>query len=321
MATTPAHYIRTIHTSFTAAHPRNSPSAWASAAASPRYTPTHTPTQKDKDTHLQQHQPLQNATQFNQYQHPAPQHPQYTPQAGVSINTHNQHTYTHHLYALHGGYPPYPAGAGQGQGLRKGAAGAGGGRRRSVSIRMPPTYGPHRGRPAPAYKFDPFADDEGAVPVPASVTSPLTGGTQANRAASQMAEEQPLQRNVKASAPYTIHIPAAQPTEIQQYTPPPASPRPAARTAALRSLMPINGPLPGTAPTTTTAAPPQRSAAAPPKQAQATPNLSKIVAGILLNRVHAVGKPMRRRVLPHQSGDGEKGYRKSCLSSVVSVEA
>ena len=49
---------------------------------------------------------------------------------------------------------------------------------------------------------------------------------------------------------------------------------------------------------------------------------SKIVAGILLNRVHAVGKPMRHRmpVLP-----GSKQYVKSGLSmnllSVVSVEA
>jgi hypothetical protein len=53
---------------------------------------------------------------------------------------------------------------------------------------------------------------------------------------------------------------------------------------------------------------------------QTPPNLSKIVAGILLNRVHAVGKPMRRRVLPRAS-EGEKGYRKSCLSSVINIEA
>jgi hypothetical protein len=48
------------------------------------------------------------------------------------------------------------------------------------------------------------------------------------------------------------------------------------------------------------------------------PNISKLVAGILLNRVHAVGKPMRRRF---QSGDRPREYVKSCLSSVVSVDA
>jgi hypothetical protein len=54
--------------------------------------------------------------------------------------------------------------------------------------------------------------------------------------------------------------------------------------------------------------------------AQPAPNLSKIVAGILLNRVHAVGKPMRRRVLPRAAEAGDKGYRKSCLSSVISID-
>jgi hypothetical protein len=49
-----------------------------------------------------------------------------------------------------------------------------------------------------------------------------------------------------------------------------------------------------------------------------TLNPSKIVAGILLHRVHAVGKPMRRRI-PVLSGP--KQYVKSGLSSVVSVEA
>ncbi|KAF9554266.1 hypothetical protein CPC08DRAFT_194662 [Agrocybe pediades] len=48
------------------------------------------------------------------------------------------------------------------------------------------------------------------------------------------------------------------------------------------------------------------------------PNLSKIVAGILLNRVHAVGKPMRRRVYAATPagcvGQGQKGYVRSGLS-------
>ncbi|KAG6825004.1 hypothetical protein H0H92_005107 [Tricholoma furcatifolium] len=60
----------------------------------------------------------------------------------------------------------------------------------------------------------------------------------------------------------------------------------------------------------------------PPPQPQPQPKpfdpnaRSRLVAGILLNRVHAVGKPMRRR-----SFDGPKEYVKSGLSSVVSVEA
>ncbi|KAG5634263.1 hypothetical protein H0H81_002665, partial [Sphagnurus paluster] len=43
---------------------------------------------------------------------------------------------------------------------------------------------------------------------------------------------------------------------------------------------------------------------------------SRLVAGILLNRVHAVGKPMRRRCT-----DGPREYVKSGLSRVVCVEA
>ncbi|KAG6816734.1 hypothetical protein H0H87_003434 [Tephrocybe sp. NHM501043] len=51
-------------------------------------------------------------------------------------------------------------------------------------------------------------------------------------------------------------------------------------------------------------------------QTQFDPNArSRLVAGILLNRVHAVGKPMRRR-----SFDRPREYVKSGLSSVVSVE-
>ncbi|KAG6840458.1 hypothetical protein C0991_006594 [Blastosporella zonata] len=52
-------------------------------------------------------------------------------------------------------------------------------------------------------------------------------------------------------------------------------------------------------------------------QQQFDPNArSRLVAGILLNRVHAVGRPMRRRSI-----DCPKEYVKSGLSSVVSVEA
>ncbi|KAG5642848.1 hypothetical protein DXG03_002025 [Asterophora parasitica] len=68
--------------------------------------------------------------------------------------------------------------------------------------------------------------------------------------------------------------------------------------------------------------PPQEVAPAPPPpqqppQPQFDRNArSRLVAGILLNRVHAVGKPMRRR-----SADGPREYVKSGLSSVVCVEA
>ncbi|KAF8061808.1 hypothetical protein FPV67DRAFT_297157 [Lyophyllum atratum] len=44
---------------------------------------------------------------------------------------------------------------------------------------------------------------------------------------------------------------------------------------------------------------------------------SRLVAGILLNRVHAVGRPMRRR----SGGEGPREYVKSGLSRVVAVEA
>ncbi|KAF9473023.1 hypothetical protein BDN70DRAFT_937736 [Pholiota conissans] len=342
-ATAPAHYIRSIHTSFTAAHPRDS-SSWANAAsnaAAPRYAPHLPSTQKDKDMLAFQQQPQQYTTQYQTGQHHHHLQVQYN--HPPSISTHNSHTYTHHLYAASsaavGGGAPFPAAAatasaqgGMAQergyaqgGLRKGPAVVGGaptsGRRRSASIRMPPSYTHQRGRSSPAYKFDPFADDEAPSSAPLSVTTPLTSSSQANRGAPTpelevvSQKQQHQQQQYQHTAPYTIHIPAAQPTEIQQYTPPP-SPRPAARTTVLRSLTPINGPLPGTAPTMTTAS---KAGVQGRQAAQPTPNLSKIVAGILLNRVHAVGKPMRRRVMPHL--EGEKGYRKSCLSSVVSVEA
>jgi len=45
---------------------------------------------------------------------------------------------------------------------------------------------------------------------------------------------------------------------------------------------------------------------------------SKLVAGILLNRVHAVGKPMRRRPVV---GSEPKTYVRSGLSRVVNVDA
>ncbi|KJA16824.1 hypothetical protein HYPSUDRAFT_58004 [Hypholoma sublateritium FD-334 SS-4] len=332
VAAAPAHYIRTIHTSFTAAHPRSAhaaPAAWAVRAA---------PKDREHAPHPHPH--------HHQYQQQPLQVPAY-PAQPVSISTHNAHYYTHHLQAPAPPNSPSAVPVRRRAGAPAAAAGAGpspagaGGRRRSVSIRMPPTYAPaSRGRPAGAqgYKFDPFADDE-APAAPLSVTSPLSGGFAANR------QQAPAYGSGNA-APYTIHIPAAQPTEIEQYTP--APPARSARPARLRSLIPINGPLPGTAPTTlsstttlstTTTTRPSSPPPAPSARTTLTrspspptstptrmsappqaPNLSKIVAGILLNRVHAVGKPMRRRVLAGGAGAGAAGYRKSCLSSVISVE-
>ena len=83
---------------------------------------------------------------------------------------------------------------------------------------------------------------------------------------------------------------------------------PKSKPASLVSLGPISAP--SSKPNNTVSTDTER------QQTSAGPNLSKIVAGILLNRVHAVGKPMRRRVLPPKG----QAYRKSCLSSVVSVE-
>ncbi|KAG6885440.1 hypothetical protein C0992_005139, partial [Termitomyces sp. T32_za158] len=73
------------------------------------------------------------------------------------------------------------------------------------------------------------------------------------------------------------------------------------------------------APLTLPPPPPTPAPAPAPAQRQAhvDPNArSRLVAGILLNRVHAIGRPMRRRSL-----DGPREYVKSGLSSVISVEA
>lgn len=49
---------------------------------------------------------------------------------------------------------------------------------------------------------------------------------------------------------------------------------------------------------------------------------AKLVAGILLNRIYAVGRPMRRKIIDLDEGmyEGKAGYVKSGLSRVVSVE-
>lgn len=323
MATAPTHYIRTIHTPFTAA----SSSAWASARGSQSLNHHH----------------LSNITALNNLGHPlqgqfayARTEPNYSP----SINSHNSHFYTQHLQSL--SYPTshhhnsnannvhqlsngqYVSISPKAAGLRKstasgltstashGPSGAGGGRRRSASIRVPPpSFVPTHAPPPQTYKFDPFGDEPLSVTSDAAETPvmPLSSGSQANRISSN---EDTAELEVgRGNVPYTIHIPPAQPIDIQRYSPP-RSPRPAPRTltpkaAALVSLGPISPPR---------SSPPPADVIVPRQQTSGAPNLSKIVAGILLNRVHAVGKPMRRRVLPKG-----QGYRKSCLSSVVSVEA
>lgn len=75
-------------------------------------------------------------------------------------------------------------------------------------------------------------------------------------------------------------------------------------------------------PTATIMAPPplqqQRSRVAPATPYQDRDSRSKLVAGILLHRVHAVGKPMRRR--PGE-GQAPREYVRSGLSRMVTVEA
>ncbi|KIM49890.1 hypothetical protein M413DRAFT_6715 [Hebeloma cylindrosporum] len=328
MATAPSHYIRTIHTPFTAA----SSSAWATASRGSQTLNHH------------HHNHLSNINALNNLGHPLQGQFAYArterdgPNYSPSINSHNSHFYTQHLQSL--SYPPhhnnnvhqlsngqYVSISPKVAGLRKNAASsgltstantvshgpsgaAGGGRRRSASIRVPPpSFVPTHAPPPQTYKFDPFGDEPLSSSSETSVM-PLSSGSQANRISSSEAPAEP--ETTRGSAPYTIHIPPAQPIEIQRYSSPPRSPRPASRAlppkaASLISLGPISPPR---------SSPPPADVIVPRQQSSGGPNLSKIVAGILLNRVHAVGKPMRRRVLPKG-----QGYRKSCLSSVVSVEA
>ncbi|KAH9483445.1 hypothetical protein JR316_0002913 [Psilocybe cubensis] len=314
MAAAPAHYIRTIHSSFSAAHPHSA--AWAATSASSQYL---------NQFNHNHNSPANHNNIISQP--PRPHHHHHQSQHGgyTSISTHNTHMYTHHLRDLtHGGAPVVGAGSAHRQqpqlqggqhahasyapnGPRKPSADAqrSGSRRRSVSIRMPPTY-----------KFDPFADE----PVSAGAAAPASDSL--NDAVSVSEQQQPTHTHTPA-APYTIHIPPAAASDIQMYTPPRPRPRPISTTLSPRapSFTPAAGavtPARSTSPTPN----PQRSATPTPTPLPRAPppNLSKVVASILLNRVHAVGKPMRRRMAMHTQGQG-RDYVKSCLSSVVSVEA
>ena len=274
----PAHYIRSIHTSFTAAHPHSS-TAWANAAS---------------------------ARSQHQYLH--------------SINSHNSQIYQQHLQQQHNfqhhQQPQqqlhYLQARKSTTSITAGSAAPGaGGRRRAGSIRMAPSSSPSHSY----MKFDPFADEPLSPP-----TSPLAPSSQVNRISSY--SQNPTNRDyhsyhppsitssgsssTSASTPMTIHIPAAAPTEIKRY-----STSPGRRITNLAA---------SSSPTSTTGGGGGSTFLGGSTIPSSVPalNPSKIVAGILLNRVHAVGKPMRRR-LPVLAGP--KQYVKSGLSSVVSVEA
>ena len=300
----PAHYIRTIHTSFTAAHPHSS-TAWANARTQHQYLHPFTSSINSHNSqiyqqHLQQqhnhhhhhHQQQQQQQQYQQQQQQHHQQQQFHLQPRKSTTS-----------MTGGSAAPSPAGAG--------------GRRRAGSIRMAPSSSPS---PSPYMKFDPFADE----PLSAPTSSPLAPSSQVNRISyTQNAttytsrdhqhqhhhhHQQPSSSgSVSASSPtpITIHIPAAAPTEIKRY-----STSPGRRIADFGSSNHAgsagNGGSTFLGGSTIPSAVP-------------TLNPSKIVAGILLNRVHAVGKPMRRRMPAGLSGP--KQYVKSGLSSVVSIEA
>jgi hypothetical protein len=287
----PAHYIRTIHTSFTAAHPHSS-TAWANAASvrtQHQYLHPFTSTINSHNSqvyqqHLQQHHNYQQQQQYQQHQQQL-----------------------HHLQSrksttsISGGAPaPSPAGAG--------------GRRRAGAIRMTPSSS----QSSSYTKFDPFADEP-------LTSSPLTPSPQVNRISYTQDNTYNNNRDYEphhhqqppsitsrsapafdASMPITIHIPAAAPTEIKRY-----STSPARRITNFTSSNTTSAGSRGRGGSTFLGGSTIPSAVP-------TLNPSKIVAGILLNRVHAVGKPMRRR-MPVVSGP--KQYVKSGLSSVVSIEA
>lgn len=270
-----------------------------------------------------------------------------------SINSHNTHIYTHHLhnfnshhdrsyshhlqhfhlqsagmvgYSSESASPIMTATATPTMGRTRPASFANpspsgaGGRRRSSSIRSR--------NPPPFIKFDPFADEPSGPEK--SLSSALAAQPTSNNSAAA------------TTTPYTIEIPPAGPTETQRYgaRSPHGSPRrfsfPANNTVGgsfgggdihspVESRATILPALSRT-PTPLVPSPSLRSSPSPPPPARQPlssgpgalggPNVSKLVAGILLNRM-SVGKPMRRRV---PSFD-RKEYVRSSLSSVVSVEA
>ncbi|EDR13649.1 uncharacterized protein LACBIDRAFT_292466 [Laccaria bicolor S238N-H82] len=153
-----------------------------------------------------------------------------------------------------------------------------GGRRRA---RNPPLPSSSASQPRPPYKFDPFADEPLYTSPPPS-SSPFSAAHSVlynTPPQTQPSSSHPLLYSTP-SRPYTIQIPPAGPTEVIRAT---------SSTSRFYEF------------------------SAADKEAKA-----KLVAGILLNRVHAVGKPIRRRP---SVGEQPRAYVKSGLSRVVSVEA
>ncbi|KAF5349684.1 hypothetical protein D9756_008811 [Leucocoprinus leucothites] len=262
---TSVHYIRTIHTSFTAAHPHSS-SAWATHASSTSVARTHT-------------------------------------HANILLNL----TSTYNNLPQSAKYPP---------GLQSPVVG----RKRSASIRgMPASYA-QRMQPQ-RVKFDPFAEDSSessSIPPASSVLYNSHSRTPAARTSAA---------RPAASIPYTIQIPPAGPADIQrlhqqqqhyrqqqqqQPYPRALSPQP------LRARQQQPAPQRATTPAPAVAAPPAAPVPDAKVAAKERDARSRIVAGILLNRVHAVGKPMRRR---SPSADQPKPYVPSGLSTCIALEA
>ena len=281
----PTHYIRTIHTSFTAAHPHSS-TAWANAAAVRSHQHhTLTATLNSHNSQIyQQHLQQQHNFQYHHHQQQQQQHQQ---------QLHHLQARKPNTTSLSGGsVVPSPAGAG--------------GRRRAGAIRMAPSSNPS---PSSYMKFDPFADEPLLAPLVPSNSQVNRISYPSNNNRDYHRQPPSISSGSDSPLPLTIHIPAAAPTEIKRYS---TSSSPTRRITNFTSNS-----------TSTTSSSSSTSSSGSGStflggSTIPTLNPSKIVAGILLNRVHAVGKPMRRR-MPVLSGP--KQYVKSGLSSVVSVEA
>jgi len=176
------------------------------------------------------------------------------------------------------------------------------GRKRSASIRVaPPAYAQRIQR----VKFDPFAEESDS-----SAVAPVTSSVLYNSAYHQPATARSTTTR-PASMPYTIQIPPAAPADIQRHHQQQQQYRQQQQGVQVRQRTP--SPPVQRVPTPAVAAAPQNTMANANREREAR---SKIVAGILLNRVHAVGKPMRRR-----STDQRRPYVPSGLSSCISIEA
>jgi len=306
MASPTVSYMRSL--SF--ATPHHSHSAWAAAAS------TSVNAARSQQLYLSNHHSI-NSHNTNIYTHHL-----------HNFNSHHDRSYTHHLHQFHHqggvvGYTSDPTASMMATTAtalartRPASFANPGGRRRSSSIRSR--------NPPPFIKFDPFADE------PTSPEKSLTSAL--------VVQPKPISASNNPTTLYTIEIPAAGSTELQRYAvrSPPARRFFAANDNTVGNSLGrgnTHSPSENRAATPPALSPPLRapspslrSSPSPPPPvrrpllsgpgALGGPNVSKLVAGILLNRVGA-GKPLRRRV---PSFGEKKAYVKSCLSSVVSVEA